>query len=277
MVEAGFLDAVEVHLQLLDVGHGLHVVYGLDVQLLAQLDANHLLVLKVNHLLGAAHDGRGIGGDVILALADTNHHGATLACGNQLVGVAFLDNGNGIGAHDMVQGDAHGLEEVDMLALLHVFDEVGEHLGVGRRQEGEPAFLQFLAQTQVVLDDAVMDQGQVARLRAVRVGVHLVRLAVGGPAGVGDADMAAHVFGSGKGLQVGDLAFSFVNIQFVGLVEQRHTSAVVATIFEALQALNEDRIGLLRAYISNYSTHIFCLLEVQKYVFEKNDARIFCF
>ena len=62
----------------------------------------------------------------------------------------------------MVQSDAYGLKQVDMLALLHILNEVGEHFRVGRRQELEPTFFQFLAQTQVVFDDAVVNQGEVA-------------------------------------------------------------------------------------------------------------------
>ena len=78
--------------------------------------------------------------------------------------MAFLHDGDGIGAHYMVQGDAHGLKQIHMLTLLHVLDKVGEHFRVGRRKEGKTAFFQFLSKAQVVLDDAVMDQGQVARL-----------------------------------------------------------------------------------------------------------------
>ena len=85
--------------------------------------------------------------------------------------------------------------------------------------------------------------------------IHLIGLAMGGPTGVRNANVPTDILRSSEGLQVGDLAFSFVDIQFVCLVEQCHTGAVVATIFEALQALNEDRIGLLLAYVCYYSTH----------------------
>ena len=85
--------------------------------------------------------------------------------------------------------------------------------------------------------------------------IHLIGLAVGGPTGVRNANVPADIFRSSEGLQVGDLAFSFIDIQLVSLVEQCHTGAVVTTIFEALQALNEDGIGLLLAYVCYYSTN----------------------
>ena len=164
MVEARLLDRVEVHLQLLHVGHGFHVMNGLDVKLFAQLDAYHLLILKVDHLLSATHDRRGIGGDIILVFAYADDHGAAFTGGDEFVGVTFFHNGDGIGAHHVVQGNAHGLKQIDTLALLHVFDEVGEHLRVGRRQELKPTFFQFLAEAQIVLNDAIMDQCEIARL-----------------------------------------------------------------------------------------------------------------
>ena len=87
------------------------------------------------------------------------------------------------------------------------------------------------------------------------MGVHLIGLAMGGPACVGDAYMAADVLAIGESLQVGDLAFGLIHIQHVGIIEQRHAGTVVATIFKTFQALNQNRIGVLMAQISNYSTH----------------------
>ena len=193
MVEAGLLDAIKVHLQLLDVRHSFHVLDGLDVHFLAQLDFHHLLILKVNHLLGAAHDRRGVGSDEILAVANANDHRATFTGGDELVGMTLFQDDNSIGTNHMVQCDADGLKQVDMFALLHILDEVGQHLGVGRRLEGEATFLQLLAQAHVVLDDAVVNQGDVTRHGAMRVGVHLVGFAVSGPTGMGNADVTAGV------------------------------------------------------------------------------------
>ena len=107
--------------------------------------------------------------------------------------MAFLHDGDGIGAHHMVQGDTNGLKEVDMLALLHVLDEVGEHFRVGRRQESEATFLQFLAQAEIILNNAIVNQGNIATLGAVGMGVHLVGLTMGGPTGVSDANVSTDI------------------------------------------------------------------------------------
>lgn len=49
---------------------------------------------------------------------------------------------------------------------------------------------ELLPQGAVIFDDAVMDQGQAAGAVGVGVGVRVAGDAVGGPAGVADADVA---------------------------------------------------------------------------------------
>ena len=131
VVKASLLDGVEVHLQFLNVRDGLHVVDGLDEQVLAQLDADHLFVLDINDLLGATHNRGGIRSDEEFVVADTDDHRATLAGGDNLIGMSLLQDGDGVCAHHVVQGDTDSLQKIHLLALLHILNQVDEHLGVG--------------------------------------------------------------------------------------------------------------------------------------------------
>ena len=74
------------------------------------------------------------------------------------------------------------------LAVERRLDQVREHLGVGLGLERVPLHLEHLPQRAVVLDDAVVHDGDRARAVDVRMRVALVRRAVRGPARVGDAD-----------------------------------------------------------------------------------------
>ncbi len=67
-----------------------------------------------------------------------------------------------------------------------LLNEVGHHLGVGGRDERVPGGHELGPQLGVVLDDAVVDQGQPPGAVRVRVGVLGGGAAVGGPAGVTD-------------------------------------------------------------------------------------------
>ncbi len=72
-----------------------------------------------------------------------------------------------------------------------LLDQVRHHLGVGGRGERVPGRLELGPQLGVVLDDAVVDDGQAPRAVGVRVGVLRGRAPVGGPAGVADGGVVA--------------------------------------------------------------------------------------
>ncbi len=117
------------------------------------------------------------------------------------------------------------------------------HLGVGVGDELEAVGQQFRLELRIVLDDAVVDDGQSARIGEVRVGVLVGGAAVGGPAGVADAGQGPRQRRGGEFLdQVG---------QFAGLLagfdarrrEHRHAGGVVSAVFEAPEALHDDVEG----------------------------------
>ena len=69
-------------------------------------------------------------------------------------------------------------------------DELGDDFGVGVAVEDDALGLQLPLEGGVVLDDAVMDDGDGAVAAEVRMGVAVVGRAVRGPARVADADAA---------------------------------------------------------------------------------------
>ena len=66
--------------------------------------------------------------------------------------------------------------------------------------------MQALLERLEVLDDAVVDDGHFAVAAKVRVGVDVARRAVGGPAGMADADAAGGGLRRQQGLQAVDPA-----------------------------------------------------------------------
>ena len=150
-------------------------------------------------MVGVFDDGSRIGADVEfrpaggLVLAYTDDEGTAFAGADNLVGMALLENGNGIGTHDVLERELDGIVEVAFVGDHHEFDQLDEHFGVGLAAEGHAVFLQFGAEGFVVLDDAVVYQREVFGLGDMRVSVGGVGFAMSGPAGVGDADGAADV------------------------------------------------------------------------------------
>src|SRR5262249_1472673 len=106
----------------------------------------------------------------------------------------------------------------------------------------------------VVLDDAVVDDGDAAVGGQVRVGVAVGGGAVGGPAGVADADAAgggrlAEV--AAEGLDAGGLLAKVP----VAAGDGGEAGAVVAAVLQAVQPLDEDRLGVLLADVPDNAAH----------------------
>jgi len=119
--------------------------------------------------------------------------------------------------------------------------------------ENVALLLQVRFQRRVVFNDAVVNNGNPLRSGIVGVGILVVGLAVGGPAGVAHADVSMGVFGSDKSFELTDLTFFLVDVQLA--VEQGYASGVVTPIFKPMQTFNNDGAGLTIADISNNAAH----------------------
>ena len=176
---------------------------------------------------------------------------------HQRVGLVGVDDGDAVRPADLAQALLHGLLQV---ALVVAGKEVGQDLGVGLALELDAFLLQELPQGRPVLDDAVVDDGQFARHVGVRVGVDVVGRPVGGPAGVRDAEGGGGVGAPQAFFQGGDAALGLDDRQPpVMVLKQRHPGRVVPAVLQALQAFQEDRVGLLRADVSDDAAHAILL------------------
>ena len=99
-----------------------------------------------------------------------------------------------------------------------------------------PFALQLVAQLAEVLDDAVVDDRDA--LGRMRVGVVLGRPAVGGPAGVADAGLAARAALREPRLEVRELALGAAALELAAL-ERRDAGGIVAAIFEPLERIDQ--------------------------------------
>ena len=131
-------------------------------------------------------------------------------------------------------------------------------LGVGVAGELDAGGLQFLAQLGVVLDDPVVDDRDLARRVAVRVGVAVGRPAVGGPAGVAEPGAAREARGVGLGqrrFEVGQATGTPPDRQPAGAVEQGDAGGVVAAVLHPAQRVDDDSASIPRPDVADDSTH----------------------
>ena len=136
-------------------------------------------------------DGGHVGGDEHLAFAEADGHpaGVAQAGRDQRVGLARRKGDDGAGPAQLAQGQAHGLGQRALRAVVKA-DQVGDDLGVGIRAKLDALGLQLGAQLAEVLDDAVLHHDHAAVAVGMRVGVALAGPAVRRPAGVADANLA---------------------------------------------------------------------------------------
>ena len=233
------------------------VVHIHHLQLVSGTDDGDVPVFQVHHLVSVFHNRSGIRGQIKLIVAPDAHHQRTaLACGDDLFGMPFVQYRDGIGTDDLMQGHLHGTQQIQIIAHLDIFNELHQHFGIRLAAELHAALLQTFLQRGIVLDDAVMDQRQVARCRIMGMGVFCTWFAMRGPTRMGDTDMPAHVFCFHRAFQIADLAFRLIHIQISRITDQSHAGTVITTVLQTLKSFYQNGVSLSLTYISDYSTHI---------------------
>jgi hypothetical protein len=175
------------------------------------------------------------------------------AGGDDFVGLAGGEDDDAVGAFEVLEGAADGVGEVGAGGVV-ALDEVDDDFAVGLGFEDGAFGPELFAQLEEVLDDAVVDDDDFAGHAHVGVGVAGVGLAVGGPAGVADAEPAVDGFFVNEGGEAGE--FAGVAPDLDGAVFQHcEAGGVIAAVLEALEAVQDDRGRVTRPDIANDSTH----------------------
>ncbi len=127
-----------------------------------------------------------------------------------------------------------------------------DHFGVGLAAELGAVFDEFFAQLAEILDDAVVHHRD--PVGCVRMGVALGRPAVGRPAGVTDADIAAERLALEPRFQGAQLAFGAAARQHA-VIERGDAGRVIAAVFEALERIDQMARDRLAPENSNDPAH----------------------
>ncbi len=187
---------------------------------------------------GVGQQGGDVAGQKILVLAHAEHERARVAHGHDLAGFALGHDHKRVRAAKLLDAAAHGLLQRYARGILRS-DHVGGDFGVGFGPEFVPILDQFGLQFEVVLDDAVVDDGDLLVPVEMGVGVGVGRPAVGGPPRVADGEPAL----------VGPLTHEFAEfaelarpLQDVDArpVQVGDARAVIAAILEPLELVVDD-------------------------------------
>ena len=222
------------------------------------VDGHDIEIAQVGHRLGVGDDGGNVAGQEMFVRTDAEHERAAAPRAYHGVRLILVNGDQPVGAGDFLQSLHYrhlqavvglGVERLEVAA-----DEEGKHLGVGLGAELASLVLQLLLQQSIILDHAVVDHGQFAGGVEVGMGVRLGRLAVGGPAGVADAERAVERMLAQRAFQLLDAPDPLDYLQALA-VEDGDAAGIVSAVFEPAQALKEKGLGFLVPQISDDSTH----------------------
>ena len=223
------------------------------------LDHGHVVVLQVDGLLRMRDDRLRIAGQEVLALAQPDRQRTAAPRADEHVGHVEVHHRDAVGADHLLERRARGFQQPCLGVraaglVVELADEVGQDLGVGLRAKLMPRLHERRAEHLVVFDDAVVHERQPAGLVEVRVRVGIVGLAVGGPARVGDADLAGRFVLLQQIRERLDAALALAGLDQAA-VDGGQPGGVVAAVFEPPQAVEEDggRGGL--ADVADDSAH----------------------
>src|ERR1044071_9811757 len=219
----------------------------------AERDLADLAVFEKGHLARVIEQRGNVGSDECLAFAPADYNWRGIFRDDQAFRIAPVEKQQSVGAVDFLQRAPHRIEKID---AAHDFfrDQMSDDLGVGLGAEMSAAFGQLLLELEIVFDDAVVHDDDVAG--AMRMGVALRRPAVGGPARVADAHRAGHRRAAQHRFQIAELAFAAAD-RHLAVAENRDAGGVVAAVFELAQAFQYKRRCFPLPDISDDAAHYF--------------------
>ena len=198
--------------------------------------------------------------DEHLAVADAEHQRRGASGGDDGVGLVGVGEHQGEVALQPAQHGQHGRREIAgvLAALVLPGDEVDRDLGVGVAGELDACGLQLGAQRREILDDPVVDDRDLSRRVAVRVGVAVGGTAVGRPAGVTEARPAAEggrIRLAERRFQIGQSTRAAADRQAAGAIQQRDAGRIVSAVFHPTKGIDDDATGRALPDITDDSAH----------------------
>ncbi len=161
------------------------------------------------------------------------------------------NDGKPIGALHLRHRGANGLSQIQALIEL-IEDQVRKDFGIRFRRKDMPTRAQFLLQSEVVLDDAVVNDSHSPI--GMGMGVLVRGSAVRGPAGMPDSGGALRRLGGDAVFQVLELAVGADDRQPFA-VDDRDAGGVIAAVFELFQTGNKYRCRFLATNVPNNPAH----------------------
>ena len=264
MGETALLYLTQVEFQFLDNRSDLNLTQVGNTYAASSFHNGYLLVIQIDDPVGILNYRSRVRTDEEFILADTHDQRTALAGRYHSVWIVLVYYHNGICAYHIPKSERYCLHKGDFVRVHHILDQLDDHFRVGIAVEMVPFVDQLLLQSLVILDNTVVNQSQVLVLRIMRMRIDIVRLPVGCPSGMRDADSSGSVLVADKLLQVTDFSFGLIHRKNAIGVDKSYAGTVIASVFQPVKSFDQDGGRLFLAHVSYNSTHSFRFLKKQK-------------
>ena len=194
-----------------------------------------------------------VGAEEVFAFADAGDERRAAPRADDVAGLIAAHDRDRVRAVEALRRADDGTQEV--IAFVHrLVHEMRDDFGVGIGVEAVAMRLELIAKLRMVLDDAVVHDRD-AIVGHVRMGVDRVRHAVRRPARVRDAGDAGDRRLRVKLLELAHLAGCAHALEACIALEDGNAGRVITSIFERLEACDQDRYDVPPAGGCNDSAH----------------------
>ena len=204
----------------------------------ASLKVGKVAIAQEDDLVGVLKDGDGVGGEELLSFADTNDKRRFTTCSDDSTWLGAMHH------HECplpVQPRQNSGNREANVALVGIFNQVGDHLGVDVARKGVPLPCQLTLQFGVVLNDPVVNDGDLTVLIHVGMGVQVGWRTMGGPPRVGDpSDRAGWQFANDT-FKIGEAARTLAHGDLAPRGRNGDSRGVIAAVLKEAQPLNQRR------------------------------------
>ena len=192
------------------------------------------VVFEHDHIACLVDERHDIARDERAAFALAHHDGRIFAGAHDDARLGIAHNRDAVRAGQAIGRLAHSVEQI---AVVCFFNQMSNDFGIGLAREHMSATDEFFFERGVVLNDAVMNHGDIVRTGRMRVRVILARFTMGRPTCMANAARAIDIHALNHGLKAGDLANLVLHVE---AQRRLHGDArrIVAAVFHALQAAN---------------------------------------
>ena len=212
----------------------------------------NFLVLQQRNLPGVAQDGRNIAGGQVFPFAEAQHQGAVLADGPELVRFAPMQHAQGPAA---LQHARRLTQRLHHVAAVQVMQQMRDNLRIRLGNKHAPLPFQEFPQPLMILNDAIMHQGNVALYIRMGMRVQIAGLPMGGPPGMTDAQVAMQRMRLQPVPEILQPALGLAHLN-LALIHHRDTRAVISPIFQVLQPAQQNLLRAAWTHISYNSAHV---------------------